>query len=201
VSKRNDGQRWRHALQLCAAACCRVQPLDMCSHACAYCFMVAPCTLLLGSSDTDRQAKEICCHSECARTVLIASNALATGVQYSHLHTLVVDFFLARSLSLLLSLFLSLASSPARRGGSQRLVQMRARTLLITSNALEQGFNIHTCIHWVFSVNVRPCGFMHSVSIERNILRCSSARSCTSALIIDLNVVERCACYRSLTNM
>jgi len=48
-------------------------------HTCACWFMVAPCTHLLGSCDPDRQAKEICRHAECARTALIASNALATG--------------------------------------------------------------------------------------------------------------------------
>jgi len=139
MSKRNDGQRWRGALQLRAAACCRVQPLDMCSHACACWFMVAPCNHLLGSSDTDRQAKEICRHAECARTALIASNALSTGILYVRLHILVVYFFLARFLFLSLSVFLSLPSSPARRGGSRRSVQMRARTVLITSNALAAG--------------------------------------------------------------
>ena len=117
------------------------------------------------------------------------------------MHTLVIYFFLALSLSLSLSLFLSLPSSPVRRGRSRRLVQIRARTAPITNNALEQAFSIHTCIRWVFGVNVRTCGFLHSVSNERNILRCNSARSCTSALIIDLIVVERCASCKSLTNV
>ena len=55
-------------------ACCRVTPRDMCLHACASWIIVALCTNLFGSCDTDRQAKEICC----ARNALIASNALAT---------------------------------------------------------------------------------------------------------------------------
>jgi len=138
VSKHNDGHR-RTALQLRAAACCRVQPRDMCSHAFACCFMVAPCTHLLGSRDIGRQAKEISRRAECARTALIACHALATGSYYAHLHTLVIYFFLARSLSLSLSLFLSLPSSPARLGGCRRLVQMRARTVPIASNALAAG--------------------------------------------------------------
>ena len=100
---------------------------------------MAPCTHLLGSHDTGREAKEFCRRAECARTALIASNALATGSYYAHLHTLVIHFFLARSLSLLLSVFLSLPSSPARLGGCRRLVQMRARTVPIASNALAAG--------------------------------------------------------------
>jgi len=138
VSKRNDGQR-RAELQLLVAVCCRVQPRDMCSHAFAFCFMVAPCTHLLGSRDTGRQAKEISRRADCARTTLIARNTLATGSYYAHLHTLVIYFFLARSLSLSLSLFLSLPSSPACFGGCRRLVQMRARTVSIANNALASG--------------------------------------------------------------
>jgi len=126
VRTRNDGQRWRGVLQLRAAACCHVQPRHMFSHACACWIIVAPCTHLLRSCDTDRQAKEICRRTECACTALIASDALATGLQYAHLHTLGVYFFLARSLclSLSLSLFFPLPSSPTRRGGSQRLVDV-----------------------------------------------------------------------------
>jgi len=86
-----------------------------------------------------------------ARTALIASNALATGSQYAPLHTLVIYFFLAHSFSLSLSLFLSLPSSPVRRGGSRSLVQMRARTVPITSNALATGIeytHMHTLGVW-----------------------------------------------------
>jgi len=39
---------------------------------------------------------------------------------------------------------------------------------------------------WVFGDNVRQCSFLYSVSIERNILRCISARSCASALFIKI---------------
>ena len=78
------------------------------------------CTVhhLLGSCDTDRKTKEICCQLESVRTVLIASDALATGFKYVHLNTFGVYFFLARSLSL--SLSPSLPSSPVRCGGSWR---------------------------------------------------------------------------------
>jgi len=119
-------------------------------------------THLLGSSNTDRQAKEICRRAECARTELIASNALATGIQYARLHTLVVYFFLARSLSLSLCLFLSLPSSPARRGGSRRLVQMRTRTVLITSNALAAEIyytHLHTLGVWCQRAPMRFSAF------------------------------------------
>jgi len=34
------------------------------------------------------------------------------------------------------------------------------------------------------------CGFLHSVSIQRNILRCVVALSCASALLIDKNAAE-----------
>jgi hypothetical protein len=45
---------------------------------------VAPYTHLMGSCDTHRQAKEICRRTECARTALIASDALAVGI-YTHI--------------------------------------------------------------------------------------------------------------------
>ena len=67
------------------------------------------------------------------------------------MHTLVVYIYLARSLSPSHSLFLSLPSSPVRRGGSQCLVQMRARTVPITSNALAAGIeytHLHTLGVW-----------------------------------------------------
>ena len=61
----------------------------MCSHACAFWIIVAPCTHLMGSCDTNRLAKEICHRAKCARTALMAnSNALAAGVKYTHLHML-----------------------------------------------------------------------------------------------------------------
>jgi len=109
---------------------------------------------LLGSCDTGRQAKEICRCAECARTALIASITLTTGSQYEHIHTLVLYFFLARSLSLSLSLLFSLPSSPVRHGphgGSRRLVQMHARTVWITSNALSveiEYTHLHTVGVW-----------------------------------------------------
>ena len=52
------------------------------------------------------------------------------------MHNLGVYFFLARFLSLFLP-----SSPPARRDGSRRLVQVRARTALLASNALEVGVN------------------------------------------------------------
>jgi len=99
VSTRNDGQRWRGALQLRATTCCRVQLRDMFSHVCAFRIIVAPCTHLMGSCDTHRQAKEICRRAKCARTALMANDALAAGVQHANIHYLGVYFFLARSLS------------------------------------------------------------------------------------------------------
>jgi len=44
----------------------------------------------------------------------------------------------------------------------------------------------------VFGDNVRLFFFLYSVLIERNILRYISARLCVSALVINLNEVEKC---------
>jgi hypothetical protein len=65
---------------------------------------------------------------------------------YAHMHNLGVYFFLARFLSLFLP-----SSPPARRDGSQRLVQIRARTALLASNALAVGVkytHLHTFGVW-----------------------------------------------------
>jgi len=71
VSKRNGGQGWIGAV-MCAAACCRVKPRDMCSHACACLILVARCTHLFGSYDAWRQAKEISRLAPCAHLWLPA---------------------------------------------------------------------------------------------------------------------------------
>jgi len=60
--------------------CAMCYASDMCSHACAFWIIVAPCTHLAGSCDTHRQAKEICRLANCARTALMANDALAAGV-------------------------------------------------------------------------------------------------------------------------
>jgi len=67
-------------------------------------------------------------------------------------------------------LTLFLPSSPtARRDGSRRLGQIRARTALLASNVLAVGVK-YTHLYALGVDNVRQCSFLYSVSIERNIL-------------------------------
>jgi len=168
-------------------ACCRVQPRDMFSHACACWIMVgAPCTHLLGSCDTDRKAKEICRRAESVRTALIASDALAIGFKYAHLNTFGVYFFLARSLSLSFSpslpLFLPLcapwwvsALSTDARAHCANSEQCACSRGSVYTLAYVKCL-VATCAHVVSCILYRSSG---------KSLRCISARSCASAFPIN----------------
>jgi len=66
---------------------------------------------------------------------------------------------------------------------------------------MDQGVSIRPSIRWFLWHCVPICGFVHSVSIQWYILRFVAALLCASALLLDKNAVEQCACCSSLTNV